>query len=145
MAEDGMSIVPYGSNLDVVLYVLIPPIFVSVLILTNLLLNSRHNDSIVCLDRDSQELVLRNTAQSNGDLELADCPTATGPWGKMTIQGKKTTIARILAVSPNLSIRITFACCIIAYPAPSVPPAPPLVVDCNKPRFQVYRPMTRVT
>ena len=34
MAEDGMSIVPYGSNLDVVLYVLIPPIFVPVFRLT---------------------------------------------------------------------------------------------------------------
>lgn len=41
----------------------------------------RHNDSIVCLDRDSQELVLRNTTQnSNGNgLELTDCPYCHRP------------------------------------------------------------------
>lgn len=60
MAEDGMSIVPYGSNLDVVL---------------------RHNDSVVCFDRDSQELVLRNAAHGNNGLELADpdCPYCHRP------------------------------------------------------------------
>lgn len=46
-----------------------------------MLLNSRHNDSVVCLDRDSQELVLRNTAHGNGGLELTDpdCPYCHRP------------------------------------------------------------------
>ncbi|PYH92891.1 kinase-like protein [Aspergillus ellipticus CBS 707.79] len=60
MADEGMSIVPYGSgNLDVVL---------------------RHNDSVVVFDRDSQQLVLRNTADNNdANLELADCPYCHRP------------------------------------------------------------------
>ncbi|BDD64022.1 hypothetical protein MAP00_008873 [Monascus purpureus] len=60
MADDGMSIIPYHSSpqLDVVL---------------------RHNDSVVVLDRDSQQLVLQNTAHSDGNLELADCPYCHRP------------------------------------------------------------------
>ncbi|KAH8700239.1 kinase-like domain-containing protein [Talaromyces proteolyticus] len=67
MADDGprsMSIVPYSSNRDVVL---------------------RHNDSVVVLDRDSQQLVLRNANAnaSNGDLDLdldlTDCPYCHRP------------------------------------------------------------------
>ncbi|KAL2013357.1 hypothetical protein VTN00DRAFT_882 [Thermoascus crustaceus] len=59
MAEDGMSIIPYhSSNRDIVL---------------------RHNDSIVVLDRESQQLVLRNTAGSNHDVELTDCPYCHRP------------------------------------------------------------------
>ncbi|PWY66953.1 MFS general substrate transporter [Aspergillus eucalypticola CBS 122712] len=60
MADEGMSIVPYGSgNLDVVL---------------------RHNDSVVVFDRDSQQLVLRHAAESDdGNLELADCPYCHRP------------------------------------------------------------------
>ncbi|KAI9931102.1 hypothetical protein ASPWEDRAFT_146001 [Aspergillus wentii DTO 134E9] len=54
-----MSIIPYGSsNLDVVL---------------------RHNDSVVVFDRDSQQLVLRNTTHDDGGLELADCPYCHRP------------------------------------------------------------------
>ncbi|KGO76431.1 hypothetical protein PITC_073130 [Penicillium italicum] len=50
-----MSMVPYnGGNLDVVL---------------------RHNDSVVVFDRDSQQLVLRNTSDEDIDnMELANCP-----------------------------------------------------------------------
>ncbi|OQE38969.1 hypothetical protein PENCOP_c007G03197 [Penicillium coprophilum] len=50
-----MSMIPYnGGNLDVVL---------------------RHNDSVVVFDHDSQQLVLRNTSDTNNDnLELANCP-----------------------------------------------------------------------
>ncbi|KAJ5473252.1 hypothetical protein N7475_002818 [Penicillium sp. IBT 31633x] len=50
-----MSMVPYnGGNLDVVL---------------------RHNDSVVVFDHDSQQLVLRNTSDTDiNDIELADCP-----------------------------------------------------------------------
>ncbi|KAE8366181.1 kinase-like domain-containing protein [Aspergillus caelatus] len=59
MADDGMSIVPYGSsNLDVVL---------------------RHNDSVVVFDRDSQQLVLRNATESNADIDLTDCPYCHRP------------------------------------------------------------------
>ncbi|KAF4212900.1 hypothetical protein CNMCM8980_000253 [Aspergillus fumigatiaffinis] len=59
MAEEGMSIVPYGSsNFDVVL---------------------RHNDSVVVFDRDSQQLVLRNASDSHAGLELADCPYCHRP------------------------------------------------------------------
>ncbi|KAE8133888.1 kinase-like domain-containing protein [Aspergillus pseudotamarii] len=59
MADDGMSIVPYGSsNLDVVL---------------------RHNDSVVVFDRDSQQLVLRNASESNADIDLTDCPYCHRP------------------------------------------------------------------
>ncbi|KAH1574059.1 hypothetical protein KXX17_008852 [Aspergillus fumigatus] len=59
MAEDGMSIVPYGSsNFDVVL---------------------RHNDSVVVFDRDSQQLVLRNASDSHAGLELTDCPYCHRP------------------------------------------------------------------
>ncbi|KAB8239603.1 protein kinase IKS1 [Aspergillus alliaceus] len=59
MADDGMSIVPYGSsNSDVVL---------------------RHNDSVVVFDRDSQQLVLRNTTKSNADIDLTDCPYCHRP------------------------------------------------------------------
>ncbi|OOF98010.1 hypothetical protein ASPCADRAFT_128190 [Aspergillus carbonarius ITEM 5010] len=60
MADEGMSIVPYGSgNLDVVL---------------------RHNDSVVVFDRDSRQLVLRNASDSDdGNLELADCPYCHRP------------------------------------------------------------------
>lgn len=39
----------------------------------------RHNDSVVVLDHDSQQLVLRNTAHSNGNLNLADCPYCHRP------------------------------------------------------------------
>ncbi|KAN0071528.1 Protein kinase-like domain containing protein [Elaphomyces granulatus] len=55
MAEDAqrsLSIVPYSSNRDVVL---------------------RHHDSVVLLDRESQQLVLRNTANSNSDLYCPLC------------------------------------------------------------------------
>ncbi|CAI7612930.1 unnamed protein product [Penicillium palitans] len=50
-----MSMVPYnGGNSDVVL---------------------RHNDSVVVFDRDSQQLVLRNTSDEDMDnMELANCP-----------------------------------------------------------------------
>ncbi|KAF4761808.1 hypothetical protein N7455_000433 [Penicillium solitum] len=50
-----MSMVPYnGGNSDVVL---------------------RHNDSVVVFDRDSQQLVLRNTSDEDIDnMELANCP-----------------------------------------------------------------------
>ncbi|KAJ5374001.1 hypothetical protein N7517_006007 [Penicillium concentricum] len=50
-----MSMVPYnGGNLDVVL---------------------RHNDSVVIFDHDSQQLVLRNTSDTDNDnMELANCP-----------------------------------------------------------------------
>ncbi|PLB54666.1 kinase-like protein [Aspergillus steynii IBT 23096] len=59
MADDGMSMIPYGSsNLDVVL---------------------RHNDSVVVFDRDSRQLALRNAADSNGGLELTDCPYCRRP------------------------------------------------------------------
>ncbi|KAL1964601.1 hypothetical protein VTN77DRAFT_6775 [Rasamsonia byssochlamydoides] len=63
MADDvprSMSIVPYSSNRDIVL---------------------RHHDSVVVLDRDSQQLVLRNAESSNGDLdvELTDCPYCRRP------------------------------------------------------------------
>ncbi|KAB8199654.1 kinase-like domain-containing protein, partial [Aspergillus parasiticus] len=59
MADDGMSIVPYGSsNLDVVL---------------------RHNDSVVVFDHDSQQLVLRNATESNADIDLTDCPYCHRP------------------------------------------------------------------
>ncbi|PYI03747.1 MFS general substrate transporter [Aspergillus sclerotiicarbonarius CBS 121057] len=60
MADEGMSIVPYGSgNLDVVL---------------------RHNDSVVVFDRDSRQLVLRNASDSDdGNLELTDCPYCHRP------------------------------------------------------------------
>ncbi|KAJ5788494.1 hypothetical protein N7457_003484 [Penicillium paradoxum] len=35
----------------------------------------RHNDSVVVFDHDSQQLVLRNTSDTDiGDMELADCP-----------------------------------------------------------------------
>ncbi|KAJ5095964.1 hypothetical protein NUU61_005320 [Penicillium alfredii] len=59
MPED-MSMIPYtGGNLDVVL---------------------RHNDSVVVFDRDSQQLVLRNTADTpHADLELANCPYCDRP------------------------------------------------------------------
>ena len=41
----------------------------------------RHNDSVVVLDRESQQLVLRNAANSNGDLyyQAADCPYCRRP------------------------------------------------------------------
>ncbi|KAJ5090808.1 hypothetical protein N7532_009492 [Penicillium argentinense] len=57
---DDMSMIPYnGGNLDVVL---------------------RHNDSVVVLDRDSQQLALRNAADDHdGDLELANCPLCHRP------------------------------------------------------------------
>ncbi|KAE8149271.1 kinase-like domain-containing protein [Aspergillus avenaceus] len=59
MADDGMSIIPYGSsNHDVVL---------------------RHNDSVVVFDRDSQQLVLRNTTENNADIDLTDCPYCHRP------------------------------------------------------------------
>ncbi|OKL56373.1 hypothetical protein UA08_08272 [Talaromyces atroroseus] len=63
MADDAprsMSIVPYSSNRDIVL---------------------RHNDSVVVLDRDSQQLVLRNASSSNGDhdLDLSECPYCHRP------------------------------------------------------------------
>ncbi|OJJ44526.1 hypothetical protein ASPZODRAFT_71092 [Penicilliopsis zonata CBS 506.65] len=60
MAEDGMSMIPYhgSSNLDVVL---------------------RHNDSVVVLDRDSQQLALRNAASSDNGIELTDCPYCHRP------------------------------------------------------------------
>ncbi|KAJ5811959.1 hypothetical protein N7474_008260 [Penicillium riverlandense] len=61
MSDDDMSMIPYngGSNMDVVL---------------------RHNDSVVVFDRDSQQLVLRSTADhNNGDLELTDCPLCHRP------------------------------------------------------------------
>ncbi|THC98111.1 hypothetical protein EYZ11_002399 [Aspergillus tanneri] len=59
MADDGMSIIPYGSsNLDVVL---------------------RHNDSVVVFDRDSRQLVLRNAAEDAHGIELADCPYCHRP------------------------------------------------------------------
>ncbi|KAJ5498068.1 hypothetical protein N7453_007119 [Penicillium expansum] len=50
-----MSMVPYnGGNLDVVL---------------------RHNDSVVVFDRDSHQLVLRNTSDEDIDnMDLANCP-----------------------------------------------------------------------
>ena len=41
---------------------------------------SRHNDSVVVFDRDSQQLALRNTADDHdGDLELANCPLCHRP------------------------------------------------------------------
>ncbi|CAI7635982.1 unnamed protein product [Penicillium manginii] len=58
---DDMSMIPYnGGNLDVVL---------------------RHNDSVVVLDRDSQQLALRNAADAHeaGNLEYADCPWCHRP------------------------------------------------------------------
>ncbi|CRG90122.1 Calcium/calmodulin-dependent serine/threonine-protein kinase 1 [Talaromyces islandicus] len=63
MADDAprsMSIVPYSSNRDVVL---------------------RHNDSVVVLDRDSQQLVLRDASANNGelDIDLPDCPYCHRP------------------------------------------------------------------
>ncbi|PLN82662.1 protein kinase-like protein [Aspergillus taichungensis] len=60
MEDDGMTVVPYNlSNLDVVL---------------------RHNDSVVVLDRDSQQLVIRNTADDDdANLEIADCPYCRRP------------------------------------------------------------------
>uniref|UniRef100_A0A093VIY9 non-specific serine/threonine protein kinase n=1 Tax=Talaromyces marneffei PM1 TaxID=1077442 RepID=A0A093VIY9_TALMA len=64
MADDAprsMSIVPYSSNRHVVL---------------------RHNDSVVVLDHDSQQLVLRHANSSNGgdlDLDLPDCPYCHRP------------------------------------------------------------------
>lgn len=39
----------------------------------------RHNDSVVVFDRDSQQLVLRNAADSNVDVELANCPYCHRP------------------------------------------------------------------
>lgn len=42
----------------------------------------RHNDSVVVLDRDSQQLVLRNAAaaaQSDSNLELTECPYCLRP------------------------------------------------------------------
>jgi serine/threonine protein kinase len=44
-------------------------------------LTSRHHDSVVVLDRDSQQLVLRNADSTNGDLEveLTDCPYCHRP------------------------------------------------------------------
>ncbi|KAJ5964305.1 uncharacterized protein N7479_004181 [Penicillium vulpinum] len=55
-----MSMVPYnGGNLDVVL---------------------RHNDSVVVFDHDSQQLVLRNTSDTDIDnMELANCPFCHRP------------------------------------------------------------------
>ncbi|EAW10360.1 protein kinase IKS1 [Aspergillus clavatus NRRL 1] len=59
MAEEGMSIVPYGSsNSGVVL---------------------RHNDSVVVYDRDAQQLVLRTASDVQDNLELADCPYCHRP------------------------------------------------------------------
>ncbi|KAJ5980352.1 hypothetical protein N7481_007650 [Penicillium waksmanii] len=57
---DDMSMIPYnGGNLDVVL---------------------RHNDSVVVLDRDSQQLALRNAADAHeGNLEFSDCPWCHRP------------------------------------------------------------------
>ncbi|KKK27034.1 hypothetical protein ARAM_001139 [Aspergillus rambellii] len=52
MADEGMSIVPYASNLDVVL---------------------RHNDSVVVFDRDSQQLVLRSAADHEGHTQCPYC------------------------------------------------------------------------
>lgn len=44
-------------------------------------LSSRHHDSVVVLDRDSQQLVLRSADSCNGDLdvELTDCPYCRRP------------------------------------------------------------------
>ncbi|KAJ6082530.1 hypothetical protein N7499_007404 [Penicillium canescens] len=54
-----MSMIPYnGGNLDVVL---------------------RHNDSVVVFDRDSHQLVLRSTADTDDDVELANCPLCHRP------------------------------------------------------------------
>ncbi|QKX53657.1 uncharacterized protein TRUGW13939_00736 [Talaromyces rugulosus] len=63
MADDAprsMSIIPYSSNRDVVL---------------------RHNDSVVVLDRDSQQLVLRDASASNSEfnIDLTDCPYCHRP------------------------------------------------------------------
>ncbi|EED16486.1 protein kinase, putative [Talaromyces stipitatus ATCC 10500] len=62
MADDApMSIVPYSSNRHIVL---------------------RHNDSVVVLDRDSQQLVLRNANNPNNgdlDLDIQDCPYCHRP------------------------------------------------------------------
>ncbi|KAJ5923558.1 hypothetical protein N7454_008803 [Penicillium verhagenii] len=56
---DDMSIIPYNGNLDVVL---------------------RHNDSVVVYDHDSQQLVLRNAADTReDDVELASCPLCHRP------------------------------------------------------------------
>ncbi|KAL2814276.1 kinase-like domain-containing protein [Aspergillus granulosus] len=52
MADEGMSIVPYSSSNDVVL---------------------RHNDSIVVLDRDSQQLVLQNAAEHDDEPQCPYC------------------------------------------------------------------------
>ncbi|KAL3487436.1 kinase-like domain-containing protein [Aspergillus germanicus] len=52
MADEGMSIVPYSSSKDVVL---------------------RHNDSIVVLDRDSQQLVLQNAAEHDDEPQCPYC------------------------------------------------------------------------
>ncbi|KAL2842166.1 kinase-like domain-containing protein [Aspergillus pseudoustus] len=52
MADEGMSIVPYSSSNDVVL---------------------RHNDSIVVLDRDSQQLVLQNAAEHDDGPQCPYC------------------------------------------------------------------------
>ncbi|CAG8125719.1 unnamed protein product [Penicillium salamii] len=54
-----MSMVPYNGGNHVVL---------------------RHNDSVVVLDHDSQQLVLRNTSDTDGgDMELANCPLCHRP------------------------------------------------------------------
>ncbi|KAF9883385.1 putative serine/threonine-protein kinase iks1 [Aspergillus nanangensis] len=59
MADSGMSVVPYNSsNSDVVL---------------------RHNDSVVLLDRESQQLVLRDASEGNYDVEVTDCPYCHRP------------------------------------------------------------------
>ncbi|KAJ6136584.1 hypothetical protein N7512_001744 [Penicillium capsulatum] len=60
---DDMSMIPYnGGNLDVVL---------------------RHNDSEVVFDHDSQQLVLRNAADTeHGNLDLANCPLCNRPMGE---------------------------------------------------------------
>jgi len=69
--QRGMSIVPYGSNREVVLSVCL--FHISSVVTKPSPLYSRHNDSVVVFDPQSKQLVLRD-ASSDGKLELADCP-----------------------------------------------------------------------
>ncbi|KAI1916728.1 putative serine/threonine-protein kinase iks1 [Ophidiomyces ophidiicola] len=56
--EQDMSIIPYGSNHDVVL---------------------RHNDAIVVFDRASKQLVLQSADPDSATLEQSDCPYCHRP------------------------------------------------------------------
>ncbi|KAJ9245379.1 hypothetical protein DTO280E4_1552 [Paecilomyces variotii] len=86
MAQDGMSIIPYhASNRDVVL---------------------RHNDSVVVLDRESRQLVIRRDSNSHNDndIELIDCPYCHRPMrdGEAGRQGRHgSTSSQAEFVNPD--------------------------------------------